>query len=72
MTEGNKKLVLSNLEGTSGKGLECKHCGCRHLDVYRTINQAHKVIRYRKCRHCGHSVKSVERLFLKGSVDTCP
>lgn len=66
-----KKLELSKLQSQSGKGLECKDCRCRHLEVYRTIKQANKIIRYRKCRHCGHTVKSVERLFFKSSIDAC-
>ncbi|NLW83068.1 MAG: hypothetical protein GXY41_01480 [Phycisphaerae bacterium] len=61
----SKKLVLSELQHASAVGIVCGACGCRHLSVYRTVNQENKIIRYRKCRHCGKTMTSVERVIRK-------
>lgn len=56
-------LVLSQLQHANG--IICSACGCRHVSVYRTVNHLNKVIRYRKCRHCGNTMTSIERVVAK-------
>jgi len=63
--DNKQPLVLSKLQQAVAMGLVCKNCGCRHLYVYRTVNQLHKIIRYRKCRNCGNTVTSLERVLNK-------
>lgn len=54
-------LVLSEIQNAAPAGIVCSVCGCRHLSVYRTVNQQNKIVRYRKCRHCGKTMTSIER-----------
>ena len=42
-------------------GLLCKRCGCRDLRVSETRKGPGYIVRWRKCRHCGHTFKSFER-----------
>ncbi len=60
-----QKLVLSELQNACAVGIVCSACGCQHLSVYRTVNQENKIIRYRKCRYCGKTMTSVERVVRK-------
>jgi transcriptional regulator NrdR family protein len=60
-----QKMVLSEIQSTFMVGIVCSHCKCRHLPVYKTINHDNKIVRYRKCRHCGKSLTSIERLVRK-------
>ena len=44
------------------RGLECRHCGCRHLlVVYTRRGWGGKLIRRRECRHCGRRMTTWER-----------
>lgn len=43
-------------------GLQCRSCGCRHLPVQATRQDAKRIIRYRICRFCGRRHRTIERL----------
>ncbi len=43
------------------QGLECRKCGCRHFYVDHTRRVMHKIVRYRRCRHCGARMTTCER-----------
>ena len=44
------------------RGLECRHCGCKHLRViYTRRGWGGKLIRRRECRHCGRRMTTWER-----------
>lgn len=58
----DEKITLSNLVADRQKGLECTNCGCRHIYVYHTETCKTHVIRHRKCRHCGQTYTTIERL----------
>lgn len=44
------------------RGLECRHCGCRHLPVDHTRKMDRMIVRYRHCRSCGRRVTTCERI----------
>jgi hypothetical protein len=44
------------------QGLECPRCGCRHLPVLYTRYRPKKIVRVRKCRHCGRRVITHEAI----------
>jgi len=45
------------------RGIECRRCGCRHLEVVYTRRQQNQmVLRRRECRHCGARLSTVERV----------
>lgn len=44
------------------RGLRCRHCGCRHFYVIYTRRAVGgKLVRRRKCRHCGQRITTWER-----------
>jgi transcriptional regulator NrdR family protein len=44
------------------KGLECRHCGCRHLRVvYTRPAWGGRIMRRRECRNCGRRMTTWER-----------
>ena len=44
------------------KGLECRHCGCRHFRVvYTRPYWGSRIMRRRECRHCGKRMTTWER-----------
>ncbi len=44
------------------RGLECRHCGCKHFRViYTRRGWGGKLIRRRECRHCGKRITTWER-----------
>ena len=44
------------------RGLECRHCGCRHFRViYTRRGWGEKLIRRRECRNCGRRMTTWER-----------
>ena len=48
--------------GEDKRGLECRHCGCRHFRVVCTRRGwGGKPIRRRKCRHFGKRMTTRER-----------
>lgn len=45
------------------RGLECRHCGCRHFEViYTRAVHGARIMRRRACRHCGRRVTTVEQV----------
>lgn len=63
-----EKIVLSELQAKqqAKNGIECKHCGCCDLRVYHTDSSRRSmVVRYRKCRNCGATCTTVERVIGK-------
>lgn len=45
------------------RGLVCPRCGCEHFRVIYTRRAlGGKVVRNRKCRHCGRRVITYERV----------
>ena len=59
-----EKIVLSELQTKARmkNGLECQVCGCRDIRVYHTDSRQTKVIRHRKCRNCGKTFTTIERV----------
>lgn len=48
--------------GGDTRGLECRHCGCKHFRVlYTRRGSGSKLIRRRQCRHCGKRMTTWER-----------
>jgi len=45
----------------TGRGLECRKCGCRHFLVDHTRKVNRMIVRYRRCRHCGQRMTTCER-----------
>ena len=44
------------------RGLECRHCGCKHLWViYTRPYRGGQLVRRRECRHCGRRMTTRER-----------
>mgnify|MGYP006977227912 CR=1 FL=1 len=43
-------------------GLLCPRCGCRDLRATKTMHVKSGIRRYRKCRHCGRNVTTLELL----------
>ena len=62
--ESSGVLVLSELrsEAAEAVGLRCPSCGCRHLVVTAVRQQFDEAKRFRKCRNCGKTVKTFERI----------
>ena len=43
------------------RGLECRHCGCKHFSVvYTRPTWGGRIMRRRECRHCGRRVTTWE------------
>ncbi len=64
MTEERKPIVLSTLRDEkleAEKGIACPKCGCRDWRVRNTQPITEGIRRYRICRHCGHTRRTVER-----------
>lgn len=63
-SETDQPINLSELRNQmlSGPGgIECPRCGCHHMDVRNSIPKAGEIRRYRVCRHCGYTRRTVER-----------
>ena len=44
------------------RGLECRHCGCKHFRViYTRPTYGGRIMRRRECRHCGKRMTTWER-----------
>ena len=44
------------------RGLECRHCGCRHFRViYSRPAWGGRIVRRRECRHCGRRMTTWEQ-----------
>lgn len=44
------------------RGLECRHCGCKHFRViYTRPIWDERIMRRRECRHCGKRMNTIER-----------
>jgi len=62
MTDPEKRTRLSDLQNIGPRGLECRHCGCKHFHVLYTRAASHKrLMRRRECRHCGKRVTTYEK-----------
>ena len=44
------------------KGIACKHCGCRHLEVDYTRPMEQSRFRKRICRNCRRPVYTIEKV----------
>ena len=53
---------MSDDNGKSEPGIECRKCGCRHFYVIYTRKRLGKIMRRRQCRHCGKRVTTFERV----------
>ena len=43
------------------RGLECRHCGCKHFRViYTRPAWGGRIMRRRECRHCGKRMTTWE------------
>lgn len=48
---------LSEMASDAGSGIQCPKCGCRDFRVYgHAAGTSTAVMRYKRCRHCGHRV----------------
>jgi len=48
--------------GDEKRGLECRHCGCRHFRViYTRPTWGGRIMRRRECRHCGKRMTTWEK-----------
>lgn len=64
MTQERKPIVLSVLREeklTEELGIACPKCGCRDWRVRNTQPTTDSIRRYRVCRHCGHTRRTVEK-----------
>ncbi|MEA3368728.1 MAG: hypothetical protein U9R68_11515 [Planctomycetota bacterium] len=44
------------------RGLEYRHCGCKHFRViYTRLAWGGRILRRRECRHCGKRMTTWER-----------
>ena len=44
------------------RGLECRHCGCKHFRViYTRPTWGGRIMRRRECRNCGKRMTTWER-----------
>lgn len=44
------------------RGLECRHCSCRHFRVlYTRAKQRNRIMRRREYRHCGRRMTTWEK-----------
>ncbi len=44
------------------RGLECRHCGCRHFRVvYTRPTWGDRIMRRRECRHCSKRMTTWEK-----------
>ena len=59
--EGDVKKTT--LDPTADKrGLECRHCGCKHFRVlYTRPTWGGRIMRRRECRHCGKRMTTWEK-----------
>ena len=47
---------------TDQRGLQCRHCGCRHFRVvYTRATWGSRIMRRRECRHCGKRMTTWEK-----------
>lgn len=61
MTDSEKRTRLSDLQNIGPRGLECRHCGCRHFRVlYTRATVGGRILRRRECRHCGKRLTTFE------------
>lgn len=54
--------AMSKLRLTEKRGFECRNCGCQDTRVYHTDSRRKMVIRHRKCRNCGQTYTTIERM----------
>jgi transcriptional regulator NrdR family protein len=47
-------------------GLRCPRCACPHLPVLYTRYRPQKIVRVRKCRHCGRRMITYETIGTRG------
>jgi len=48
-------------EPAAEPGLRCRKCGCRDLRVYYTRRKNGRIVRRRRCRHCGTLTTTTEK-----------
>ena len=59
--DDNAKKTASTANADK-RGLECRHCGCRHFRViYTRPTWGGRIMRRRECRHCGKRITTWER-----------
>ena len=58
-------IRLSNLQnqGSDGKGLACRDCGCRDFRTPHTRRMRDGIMRERACRHCGKVILTKEKVW---------
>ena len=56
-------VVAAGSEPPEDRGIRCPKCGCGHFRVIYTRKAARgRLVRRRKCRHCGRRVTTTEQL----------
>ncbi|NLK40445.1 MAG: hypothetical protein GX298_00125 [Planctomycetes bacterium] len=58
----SNKMVLSEMQHTQSKGLECLGCGCYQFYTAWTRHYKNRTVRSKVCRHCGRKHQTVERV----------
>ncbi len=57
-----KGTPVDKSETTDKRGLECRHCGCKHFRViYTRPTWGARIMRRRECRHCGKRMTTWEK-----------
>jgi len=54
----------------AASGVSCPECGCRHMPAVRTRRVRNKMVRTRRCRHCGQEVTTSEAITSNGGGGT--
>lgn len=59
--DDNMKKAISDAKANK-RGLECRHCGCKHFRViYTRPTWGGRIMRRRECRHCGKRMTTWEK-----------
>lgn len=62
----DQMIAKSNQGAEKAKGIVCPKCGCVQVgegrSVHHTVHVAGGNRRYRKCRACGHEIRTFEQI----------
>ena len=62
MTQPLDSLSAKLAPPAESRGLECRHCGCKHFRVvYTRPTYGGRIMRRRECRHCGKRMTTLEK-----------
>lgn len=55
------EMAAETAQSERTAGIVCPVCGCRQWATTNTRPTRDLVLRYKKCRHCGNRIKTIER-----------